>query len=99
MLHWHGDTFDLPADAVLLASTDAYPHQAFAWGQRALGLQFHLETTARGLERWFIGHAGEIAHTPGLSVPALRTATARHAAAAEARGRQCLTAWLDQAGL
>ena len=99
VLHWHGDTFDLPTGAVLLASTDAYPHQAFAWGQRALGLQFHLETTARGLERWFIGHAGEIAQTPGLSVPALRAATARHAAVAEARGRQCLTAWLDQAGL
>ncbi|MDG4595578.1 MAG: glutamine amidotransferase [Candidatus Contendobacter sp.] len=99
VLHWHGDTFDLPADAVLLASTETYPHQAFAWGQRALGLQFHLETTARGLERWFIGHASEIVHTPGLSVPELRVATARHAAAAEQRGRQCLSAWLDQAGL
>lgn len=99
VLHWHGDTFDLPAGAVLLASTDIYPHQAFAWGQRALGLQFHLETTARGLERWFIGHASEIAHTFGLSVPALRAATARHAALAEQRGRQCLTHWLNQTGL
>ncbi len=99
VLHWHGDTFDLPADAVLLASTAAYPHQAFAWGQHALGLQFHLETTARGLERWWIGHACEIAHTAGLRVSDLRAATALHAARAEARGRQCLTAWLDQAGL
>ena len=99
VLHWHGDTFDLPDGATLLASTDLYPNQAFAWGQRALGLQFHLETTARGLERWFIGHAGEIAHTPGLSVPALRAATAQHAVAAEERGRRCLTHWLNQAGL
>ena len=99
VLHWHGDTFELPTGATLLASTDVYPHQAFAWGPRALGLQFHLETTAPGLERWFIGHAGEIAHTPSLSVPALRAATTQHAAAAEERGRQCLTAWLDQAGL
>ena len=99
VLHWHGDTFDLPAGATLLASTDLYPHQAFAWGQRTLGLQFHLETNARGLERWFIGHAGEIAHTPGLNVLALRAATAHHAAAAEERGRRCLSAWLDQAGL
>lgn len=98
VLHWHGDTFDLPAGATLLASSDWYPHQAFSWGN-ALALQFHIETTARGLERWFIGHAGEIAGTAGLSVPALRDETARHAAAATARGRQCFTAWLDQVGL
>ncbi len=99
VLHWHGDTFDLPDGATLLASTDWYPHQAFAWGYHALALQFHIETTARGLERWFIGHASEIAGTPGLSVPMLRDETAHHAVDAEERGRQCLTAWLEQAGL
>ena len=99
VLHWHGDTFDLPQGATLLASSDLYPHQAFSWGKRALALQFHIETTARGLERWFIGHAGEIAGTAGLSVPMLRADTARHAAPAEARGRQCFIAWLEQIGL
>ncbi|MCK7582456.1 MAG: glutamine amidotransferase [Chromatiales bacterium] len=98
VLHWHGDTFDLPEGATLLASSDWYPHQAFSW-ENALALQFHIETTARGLERWFIGHAGEIAGTPGLSVPVLRTETARHAAAAKARGRQRFAAWLEQVGL
>ena len=95
VLHWHGDTFDLPDGAALLASTDRYPHQAFTWGKHALGLQFHLETTARGLERWFIGHAGDIAGTPGLSVPQLRDETAHYAADAEKYGQQCLTAWLE----
>lgn len=95
VLHWHGDTFDLPDGATLLASTDRYPHQAFTWGKHALGLQFHLETTARGLERWFIGHAGDIAGTPGLSVPQLRDETAHYAADAEKYGQQCLTAWLE----
>lgn len=98
VLHWHGDTFDLPEGAALLASSDLYPHQAFSWG-RALALQFHIETTVRGLERWFIGHAGEIAGTSGLNVPALRAETARHAADAGGRGRQCFTAWLEQVGL
>ena len=96
VLHWHGDTFDLPAGATLLASSDRYPHQAFSWERHALALQFHIETTAPGLERWFIGHACEIAGTPGLNVPALRAATADYAAVAMARGQQCLTAWLDQ---
>ncbi|MBK8753304.1 MAG: glutamine amidotransferase [Candidatus Competibacteraceae bacterium] len=99
VLHWHGDTFDLPAGATLLASSDLYPHQAFAWGRGALALQFHIETTARGLERWFIGHAGEIAATPGLSVPMLRATTARHAPNAEVKGRQCFAAWLNHVGL
>ena len=43
VLHWHHDTFDLPAGAVLLASSDRYPHQAFRVGRRAYGLQFHVE--------------------------------------------------------
>lgn len=67
VLHWHGDTFDLPDGAVLLASSDQYLHQAFSWEKHVLALQFHIETTWCGLERWLIGHAGEIAGTPGSS--------------------------------
>ncbi len=43
VIHWHGDTFDLPAGARLLASSEAYPHQAFRIGRHAYGLQFHVE--------------------------------------------------------
>lgn len=42
VFHWHGDTFDLPTGATLLASNDAYPHQAFRVGN-AWGFQFHVE--------------------------------------------------------
>ncbi len=47
VFHWHGDTFELPAQAVLLASSEGCKNQAFQLGQRVIGLQFHLETTPK----------------------------------------------------
>jgi GMP synthase (glutamine-hydrolysing) len=99
VLHWHGDTFDLPHRATLLASSELYAHQAFAVGGNVLGLQFHPEVTAAGLERWYIGHACEIAATPGVEVPALRADSLRFASALENSAARFLVEWLDQIGL
>ena len=43
VFHWHGDTFDLPASALLIASTTVCKHQAFVIGDNILALQFHPE--------------------------------------------------------
>ena len=43
--HWHGDTFDLPDGAIHLASSAGCRNQAFIFGSKVLGLQFHLEPT------------------------------------------------------
>ena len=43
--HWHGDTFDTPVGAKLLASSEACRNQGFVLDSRVIGLQFHLETT------------------------------------------------------
>lgn len=99
VLHWHGDTFDLPAAAAHLAATAVCPSQAFRHGERALALQFHAEAGGRALERWFIGHTAEIGATPGVSVPQLRADTARHSATLREQGRRCFAEWLEAVGL
>ncbi|HET7115080.1 MAG TPA: type 1 glutamine amidotransferase [Hanamia sp.] len=45
VFHWHGDTFDLPENAVHLAHSEACRNQAFLYKKNVLGLQFHLEMT------------------------------------------------------
>lgn len=45
VFHWHGDTFDIPRGAHLLASSEACMNQGFIIEDRIVGLQFHLETT------------------------------------------------------
>ncbi|HYM50780.1 MAG TPA: type 1 glutamine amidotransferase, partial [Candidatus Limnocylindrales bacterium] len=50
-MQWHGDTFDLPAGAVRLAASSAYPNQSFRW-RNAYGVQFHLESSAEAVRSW-----------------------------------------------
>jgi GMP synthase-like glutamine amidotransferase len=49
MFHWHGDTFDLPPRARRIAESDACRNQAFAFGDRIIGLQFHAEVAPEDL--------------------------------------------------
>jgi len=67
---WHGDTFELPAGATLLAASEACERQAFAYGSHAVGLQFHLEATpaciGTMLERW----SEELVDAPYIQQPA-----------------------------
>ena len=51
-IHWHGDTFSLPERAVRLAGNEAYENQAFRFGRRAYGLQFHVEVTGSLVAHW-----------------------------------------------
>lgn len=95
VLHWHGDTFDLPEGALHLASTAAYPNQAFSWGTCGLALQFHPEVQISALERWYIGHACEITGTKGVSVASLRSATATFAPPLQPRAIRLWESWLS----
>lgn len=94
VLHWHGEIFDLPKDALSLCHTDLTPHQGFSWG-RALAMQFHPEVTAQGLEQWYVGNVGDIREA-GLSTTELRRSAQAHAAALEAQGAALLQDWLKE---
>jgi GMP synthase (glutamine-hydrolysing) len=93
VLHWHGDTFDLPAGATLLASNANYDNQAFAFGKRALALQFHLETGRGALEKWIVGHAAELA-AARIDITQLRETTATLSGSLGARAQRIFSTWL-----
>src|SRR6516165_3211979 len=59
-LHWHGETFDLPRGAKLLAKSKIALNQAFAVGQRVLGVQFHMEPTEESVRMLVKAAAREI---------------------------------------
>ena len=52
IFHWHGETFDMPSGAELLASSADCRNQAFRAGDRIYGLQFHLEVTPAMIAEW-----------------------------------------------
>ena len=95
VLHWHGDTFDLPDGATRLAWSEHYENQAFSYGGAVMALQFHLEAEPARLERWFVGHAAEIAATPGIDVPRLRRDSRLHGPALQAAAAKVLAEWLN----
>ncbi|NTW48264.1 MAG: type 1 glutamine amidotransferase [Chlorobiales bacterium] len=70
VFHWHGDTFDLPEGAVHLARSEACENQCFAFGDCAVGLQFHLEMTA-STPKSLISHCpDDLAEGPYVQTPA-----------------------------
>ena len=58
--HWHGDTFDLPENAVLLASSEACNNQAYSIDDRIFGFQFHFEATSDSVKALIVNCANEL---------------------------------------
>jgi len=94
-LHWHGDTFDLPAGAERLASTDLCENQAFAVGPNIIGFQFHPEASATGFEKWLVGHAAELT-AARIDVPRLRADAQTYGPELERKAQAVLSAWLGK---
>jgi GMP synthase (glutamine-hydrolysing) len=98
VLHWHGDTFTLPDNVELLASSYVYDHQAFRRGNNLLALQFHAEMGEDPrFDAWIEQSPGDVAavgHTP----ESLRAAHAEHGSRAVSAGRAMISEWLEGLG-
>lgn len=82
VLHWHGETFDLPPGAVRLARSDVCENQAFQVGQTVIGLQFHLEMTPQNLEQLLNACGHELVEGPVIQMAEQMRAAGRHQFAA-----------------
>lgn len=94
VLHWHGDTFDLPAGVTLLASTGLYPNQAFSRGANILALQFHPEMGEDPSFETWCDHGDPFIAKAGTDVTTLLDEHERLGPAAVAAGRALLDSWL-----
>jgi len=100
-LQWHGDTFDLPAGAVRLASSPAYANQAFRVG-RAYGVQFHLEVSAEMAREWaeVPEYVASLERTLGVDgAPAFLAEIEERADTMRTAGRGLFERWLDRVAL
>ena len=66
VFQWHGDTFEIPHGAVLIATSSPVSHQAFRYGDNVYGLQFHLEVTQEIIRDWMDSYKEEFeeSHPP-----------------------------------
>jgi len=67
--HWHGDTFSIPPKAFQVVRGEACDNQAFQYGQRVLGLQFHLDYTKEGVETMIRNCSDELIPGPYVQSP------------------------------
>ncbi len=67
--HWHGDTFEIPRGAVHIARSEACENQAFAFEERVIGLQFHLEMTEAGIDAILANCEKDVTEAPFVQSP------------------------------
>ncbi len=90
VFHWHEDTFELPADAELLATGDRVQNQAFRVGERTWGVQWHFEVDRPELEHWLdtFSAEGDLKTDWGKSTDEVRAEADAFLADHEVRGRE-----------
>lgn len=92
--HWHGDTFDLPSGAMLLASSALTAHQLFVCDGRHYGLQFHLEMDLPIFDAMIADDLADLGRD-GFDPEALRSAARAHFPQIESAARTVFHRWID----
>ncbi|WP_254508775.1 type 1 glutamine amidotransferase [Anatilimnocola floriformis] len=90
--HWHGDVFDVPAQATCLASSDMTDCQAFRYGQNAYGILFHLEVTEPQIDKMVAAFEDELT-AAGVNVPAMLSQSKTNLPQLTALGQQVFGEW------
>jgi GMP synthase (glutamine-hydrolysing) len=90
--HWHGDVFDLPGGAAMLASSAQTPCQAFAYEERAYGVLFHLEATQKIVENMVRGFSTEL-DEEGIDGAEIITQSCDHLARHQRIGQSVFQRW------
>ena len=91
--HWHGDIFDLPRGATLLASSALTAHQAFRYGKNAYGLLFHLEVTLPQIIAMVETFADEL-QAAGLNGSAIKLNAHTHLPQLQKTGAEVFGRWV-----
>ncbi len=98
IFQWHGDTFEIPGRGVHLASSPDCANQAFRYGDRTYGLQFHLEVDAALIERWLTTpvHVRELEQLHGsISAENIRRDTQNYIAQSTDLGKRLFGAYIE----
>lgn len=99
VFQWHEDGIELPSGAVHLASSPASRVQAFRFGERAYGFQFHLEADGRLIDRWLSvpDHRDALdAEKEAIDPAAIRVQTEASIAALRDLSRRTFSRWIDR---
>jgi GMP synthase (glutamine-hydrolysing) len=100
VLQFHEDTFQLPRDATLLATSGASGlHQAFRYGENAYGVQFHFEVDQTIVRGWIddIG-ADALQEEWGISADEIMAQLNVHLAEQARAGRDLMRSFISMAG-
>lgn len=97
VLHWHGDTFDLPPGTKRYASSKQYINQAYATENfKIMGLQFHLEVAPTEFEGWLISNAPELLSDPQINIAELRSDNLKYGIPLQEFAIKFWTTWINQ---